>query len=105
MPSKGDANAYPSAGAQERPSRTNASTPEKKKHAAREEEEEEDIEETDEGGSLPTPSAGIRRLLLTGNRLGDAGARALASALKRDESVEVLDLTRCGFVRMLSRCT
>lgn len=51
-----------------------------------------------EGGNaaaVPPPAAGIRRLLLTGNRLGEAGARALASALKKDLSLEVLDLTRC----------
>ncbi|CAM9750210.1 unnamed protein product, partial [Pylaiella littoralis] len=42
-------------------------------------------------------ASGIRRLLLTGNdRLGDAGARALASALKKDRSLELLDLTRCN---------
>lgn len=42
-------------------------------------------------------ASGIRRLLLTGNdRLGDAGARALASALKKDRSLELLDLTRCS---------
>ncbi|CAN0451959.1 unnamed protein product, partial [Ectocarpus fasciculatus] len=42
-------------------------------------------------------ASGIRRLLLTGNdRLGDAGAKALASALKKDGSLQVLDLTRCA---------
>lgn len=40
------------------------------------------------------PACGIRRLLLAGNRLGDGGAKALASALEKDRSVEVLDLTR-----------
>ena len=50
------------------------------------------------GGALVAPpAAGVRRLLLTGNRLGDAGARALASALKKDRSLEVLDLSRCCF--------
>ena len=58
-----------------------------------------------EGGgdsALISPlAAGIRRLLLTGNRLGDAGARALASALKKDRSLEVLDLSRYCCCRSL----
>lgn len=44
---------------------------------------------------VPPPASGVRRLLLAGNqRLGAAGARALASALKKDRSLQVLDLTR-----------
>lgn len=54
--------------------------------------------EMGDGGVLnvpPPPESGIRRLLLAGNqRLGAAGARALASALERDRSLQVLDLTR-----------
>lgn len=56
--------------------------------------------------TLP-PAAGIRRLLLTGNSLGDAGAKALASALRKDRSLEVLDLTRyppSGYT-LVERCT
>lgn len=55
--------------------------------------------ETGDGGEAKDarerpPAAGIRTLLLTGNNLGSAGARALASALAKDRSLEVLDLTR-----------
>ena len=59
--------------------------------------EGQEKEEEEEGADalLAPPSAGVRRLLLTGNRLGDAGARALASSLKKDRSLEVLDLSRC----------
>ncbi|CAM9440554.1 unnamed protein product, partial [Choristocarpus tenellus] len=50
--------------------------------------------------SSPTTSTsvrkeGIRRLLLTGNHVGDAGARALASALRKNCQLEILDLTMC----------
>lgn len=49
------------------------------------------------GGEEPKilpPAAGIRKLLLTGNSLGEAGVRALALALRKDRCLEVLDLTR-----------
>lgn len=46
--------------------------------------------------SAKPPATGIRRLLLTGNHLGEQGARALASAVRKDRSLEVLDLTRCA---------
>lgn len=46
--------------------------------------------------------AGIRRLLLTGNRVGDEGALALASALRKDRSLEFLDLTRCAVSLILA---
>ncbi|CAM9702938.1 unnamed protein product [Discosporangium mesarthrocarpum] len=40
---------------------------------------------------------GVRLLLLAGNHVGDAGARALASALRKNCPLEVLDLTsRCS---------
>ncbi|CAN0203052.1 unnamed protein product, partial [Scytosiphon promiscuus] len=55
--------------------------------------------------SPPPIASGIRRLLLAGNhRLGDAGARALASALKKDRTLEVLDLTRCKISDEGVRC-
>lgn len=67
----------------------------------RRDKEGEGGEKKEEEGSgvalVVPPAAGVRRLLLTGNRLGDAGARALASALKKDRSLEVLDLSRCCF--------
>ncbi|CAM9682083.1 unnamed protein product [Ectocarpus sp. 4 AP-2014] len=71
--------------------------------------EEEEAEEEKKGGAefgLPPPvPSGIRRLLLTGNdRLGDAGAKALASALKKDGSLQVLDLTRCKIGDDGARC-
>ncbi|CAN0148778.1 unnamed protein product, partial [Ectocarpus fasciculatus] len=71
--------------------------------------EEEEAEREKKGGAefgLPPPVAsGIRRLLLTGNdRLGDAGAKALASALKKDGSLQVLDLTRCKIGDEGARC-
>eukprot|EP00752_Nemacystus_decipiens_P011212 g9963.t1 len=55
--------------------------------------------------SVPPPTSGVRRLLLAGNqRLGAAGARALASALKKDRSLQVLDLTRCKIGDEGARC-
>ncbi|CAM9456603.1 unnamed protein product [Ectocarpus sp. 12 AP-2014] len=72
----------------------------------REEEEAEGEKKVGAEVDLPPPVAsGIRRLLLTGNdRLGDAGAKALASALKKDSSLQVLDLTRCKIGDDGARC-